>query len=126
MRCLSNITLSKCLNAFGRCRIMEAVSLGALVVTERGVDHTLDAMWADKVLPAILSVRKIGDVLQGLKAYWQRCMVFTCLQNPFADGIVELAARLGLFLAGKWQRRTLLQHSTLHHSFQPSDMPPRA
>ncbi|KAK9832609.1 hypothetical protein WJX81_003413 [Elliptochloris bilobata] len=31
------------------CRIMEAVSLGALVVTERGVDHTLDDLWADKV-----------------------------------------------------------------------------
>ena len=28
---------------------MEAVSLGALVVTERGVDPTLDALWADKV-----------------------------------------------------------------------------
>lgn len=35
-----------------RCRIMEAVSLGALVVTERGVDPTLDALWADKVLTA--------------------------------------------------------------------------
>lgn len=28
---------------------MEAISLGAVVVTERGVDPTLDSLWADKV-----------------------------------------------------------------------------